>query len=291
MAQYNMNTTILLLVSIAALMHASWNFVARKYSGDFIILWLGVVVGAFFLLPVALGTLIYEGGLSATATKGFLYVLASGVIHAIYFALLSRAYQAGEISLVYPVARGSGIALTAVFATFLFSEQMSWHGALGIIIILLGILGLGGMHLFHPQNKKAFLLALAVGGSITTYSLIDKIGVRYLNPFIYISVMFFLTALFWLPRVLQKHTQRIKEIKKQSIVHILIIGIGSILTYLLILFAFQLGQVNYIVALRESSIVIGALMGIIFLNERFSISKIVAILVILLGLIIIPLKL
>jgi uncharacterized membrane protein len=129
--------------------------------------------------------------------------------------------------------------------------------------------------------------ALLVGASITGYSVVDKLGVGHAHPVIYISAMFTLTALLLAPYVLYgKKTECVfayTYLKK----YIGLIGIGSIFTYLLILFAFRLGPVSYIVAAREFAVVIGSVLGFVILKERLTLRKIVGIAAIVVGLILV----
>jgi multidrug transporter EmrE-like cation transporter len=119
-------------------------------------------------------------------------MLATGVIHGLYFLALSAAYQRGEMSVVYPVARGSGIALTAMGGTWLLDEHLSVTGYVGIAAVTIGIL------LFAvpgwTTRGRGIRQALAVGATIPAYSLVDKVGTGLVHPVVYIWVMYGLTC-------------------------------------------------------------------------------------------------
>ena len=117
--------------------------------------------------------------------------------HTIYFWLLARAYKFGEISIVYPIARGSGIGLTGFLGWLILDENLNLPGIIGIGSICLGIFCIA-FPLVKQTNsvKKGLISALGVGATIVSYSLIDKVGVNIVNPIVYIFGMFFLPRIF-----------------------------------------------------------------------------------------------
>jgi uncharacterized membrane protein len=201
-------------------------------------------------------------------------ILATGAIHVAYFWLIAKAYQSGDISLVYPVARGSGVAGTALLATIWLRESLALIGIVGIVIIGLGTALLGAGQRGHREGLTAYLYALAVGLTIAMYSVVDKLGVSMVHPIVYISSMFTLAALGLLPYMAWRRRPECRQALDQRKIFIGIIGVGSIGTYLMILFAYRLGPVSYIVAVREFAVVIGALLGCMFLRERMTLRKV-----------------
>ena len=202
-------------------------------------------------------------------------VVATGLIHALYFILLARAYSRGEISVVYPIARGSGIGITAVMAWQLLSEQISLVGLAGIGLVFTGILVMG-----VPGYRQGggIRLALSVGLTIPAYSIVDKIGVSLVHPTVYIWLMYVQSGLFLWPFVRRWHGEgEILREGRRYWPYVLIIGVGASATYTAVLFAYQLGRVSYIVALREVAVVIGALLGVLVLKERLDLWKALAI--------------
>jgi uncharacterized membrane protein len=278
-----MTLYVFLLVLFSAFCHATWNFAARKAAGNLMAVWLGLWLGCAVMLPNAIGIIIHSGIRETAQLQGIFCIIATGLIHTVYFRLLAAGYEAGEISLVYPIARGSGIALTAILAGLLLREQLTLLGSIGIGLVCLGIISLStGTHK-RADDTKAIRLALCIGASIVAYSLVDKIGVSYINPVVYICSMFLIAGVALTPMLIRRYRGALGKEARQNIGYALIIGIGSVGTYLIILFAFTMGPVNYIVAVREFAVVLGALAGIIFLKERFTLAKALAICVIVIG--------
>jgi uncharacterized membrane protein len=271
------------IVLLAATLHALWNFAAKRIAGHLSAMWLGICLASILSWPCAL--LLYQPG--KIGLDALPYIIATGALHAWYFAFLARSYEMGDISLVYPVARGTGVAGTAVVALVMLHEWLSLQGVIGILAICGGTGLVGWNRRGHRDDFIAYMHALLVGASITGYSVVDKLGVEHAHPVIYISAMFTLTALLLAPYVLYgKKTEcafAYKYLKK----YIALIGIGSIFTYLLILFAFRLGPVSYIVAAREFAVVIGSVLGFVILKERLTLRKIVGIATIVAGLILV----
>jgi uncharacterized membrane protein len=278
-----MSTDIFLIVLIAALLHALWNFAARSVRGNLSVLWLAIVLASLCSFPFALACVSFDRSL----VMGIPYIIATGVIHAAYFFLLGKSYETGEISSVYPIARGTGVMGTGLMACLLLAEPVSLYGAFGIGSVCTGIFLVGVSDLRHRGTLRNVLLALSVGASIASYSIVDKIGVSLVNPVFYIFCLSVITASIIAPVILMKHRQEcrlaLKDMKRQ----ICFIGLGSMGTYLLILFTFRSGLVSYIVATREVSVVIGAVLGFVLLKERISALKGLGIAAITMGLVLI----
>ena len=279
-----MSTEVWGLVLTAAVGHALWNFAARKVAGDAAVMWLSVVVGALVAVLLCAYTW-WQGAPQTLSWRGGLCLLATGIIHGLYFALLAAAYEHGEISLVYPVARGSGVGLTALVAWLVLDEDISPLGASGIALVLAGIFCLGAPALKH--QTRGLQLALGVGLTIVCYSLVDKIGVGYVQPLYYIAGMWLIGTLVRAPWAVRRYRAGLLTAVRVHWPTIALIGVASLGTYLLILYAYTQGPVGYIVAVRESSVVLGALLGWCFLRERLTLLKATGILAIVAGLVLI----
>lgn len=276
-----MTSLAFLFVIISAFIHAFWNFSTKRVSGNISVLYIALWIACIVSIPFAVG--ISLSGIDILPAVPF--ILATGIIHAIYFFALSEAYNHGDISVVYPIARGSGVAGTALCANLLLNESISSVGCIGILFICFGTILIGFKGSYKKENYKDIFFALIVGLCIVGYSLIDKQAVGIINPVVYIFSMFLVATILLTPYILIKKRNELlrtwRKYKKFSI----IIGIGSIGTYLIILFAFRLANVSYVVAARESSVAIGAIAGFIILNEKSTLRKIVGIFIIILGLI------
>lgn len=283
-----MSFSIFSLVLTAAVFHSIWNFAARKMSGNLAVFWFALWTAIILMLPVIVGldAMLGTEALWSMTRDGYGYMIATGVLHMLYFLLLSRTYEYGEISVVYPVARGSGIGVTAICAWLLLNEDITWIGASGIGLVCVGILSMGMLVVQRSARAiRGFKSALGVGSTIVAYSLVDKVGVGIVNPVLYIWVMFLITALMLWPVVVSRHRGTMRHIATTSWRSILVIGIGSAGTYMTILFAMTMAPVSYIVALREFAVVVGAFLGVVFLKERLTPGKVFAILAITLGLV------
>lgn len=280
-----MDVIVFLLVISSAVFHASWNLVLRKVSGNIIVVWLSLFVGGLTVLPVVIGN-AYIKGLEASVTQtGLVCVFASAVVHSVYFCLLARAYQKGEISIVYPITRGAGIAITAIFAMLVLNEKITLLGALGIGLILVGIFLIVSKGFNRQKSSEVFLMALSVGVMVGACSLIDKVGVINIDPVLYISLLYLISGLLLTPYILWNYRWIIGATVRTYPGYIMTVGQGSIGTYLMILFAFTMGSVSYIMPMREFAVVVSVLMGVTFLKEEITIPKFLGITVISIGLI------
>ena len=264
------------LVFASALCHALWNLAARRVSGDLVVLWLGFGVGAALIFPFA-AYLWYLNPVTAFPPASFKFIALTGIIHAIYTGLLSCAYRHGEISVVYPVARGSGVAMTTILGVALLGEQVSGSGFVGVLLVLLATHCFGIPALLSVRAKRGYFFALGVGSTIAVYSLVDKTAVSIVHPVLYIWAMFSLSFLLLWPLVLRLNDESILPRVRALWRYVAVVGSGYLISYLLMLFALTLGPVSYLVAARESSVALGAALGIIFLKERLTFLKLLAI--------------
>lgn len=275
-----MSPTVFALVLTAAVVHALWNFAARKVAGNLGVLWLSVWISGLLCLPFAVRVPLS----GASIEQALPFTLATGVIHAVYYMLLAKAYEKGEISFVYPIARGTGVALTCLVAALFLREAFSWAGALGVASIVAGILCLGHGRLRAGGTPEAFAYALGVGVAVAAYSIVDKLGVAQMHPVWYLCAIFLLSGLFLAPYVLRRQAGACVDALRGHKRYILAVGTGAPASYLIILFCFQAGNVGYIVAVREFAVVIGAALGIACLKEELTAKKGLGIAGIVLGL-------
>jgi drug/metabolite transporter (DMT)-like permease len=256
----------LLLVVSAAILHAIWNALAKRADNQFVFLWCSVSLATALLLPLGLLRLPGE---PAPAT-GLPFVAASVAIHALYFWALGRAYRHGDFSRVYPMARGLGVALVPLVALPLFGERLSWLGSLGVGLVVLGIAALGAMPVATTSVARASgagtFWALVTGLTIAAYSLVDKAGVARLHPMPYIALMGACLSVVLAPVVLADRPALGREWRRHWRT-ILVASAMNLTSYLLVLFAFRLSKVGYVVASRELSILFSAFIGSLWLGE------------------------
>ena len=260
-----MSLGALVLVVAAAGLHAGWNAIAKRGGDPVVFLWLATLVSSVALLPLGAWYLVTDG-LAATALP---FVGATIVLHTVYFYALGRAYASGAYSLVYPVARGLGVALVPILALLLLDERLSPLGTLGVLLVVAGIVSLHrlpvGDAALSAAPRRALLWPIVTGLTIAGYSLVDKAGVARLNPVPYIFLMEGGCALVGLPLIRLRHDA--VRLEARGWRRIVLAALMSTLAYTLVLFAFRLSKTGYVVASRELSIVLSAVIGSLWLRE------------------------
>lgn len=262
-----MTGAALALVVAAAVVHAAWNALAKRGRDQLVFLWSSVSLASLLFLPLGLWRLGDEGFPPAALP----FVGATIVLHALYFYALGRSYRSGDFSVVYPIARGLGVALVPVAALVVFDERLSPLGSLGVALVVAGIVGLqlGGAPWrgatpwrMSPGTWWALLTGLTIAG----YSLVDKAGVARLHPIPYITLMGLGISLLLAP-VLLANPGALRREWALNWPTILISSVLNLTSYLLVLFAFRLSKVGYVVAARELSILFSAFIGALWLGE------------------------
>ena len=282
------------IVLVAAFLHAGWNYLSKKSKRKIVFIWWFLLIAAILYFPMFL----YFWPRTNISNTGWIYIAVTGVLHALYFWFMGGAYERGDLSLVYPLSRGSGPLFVPFLAVFLIHEKLSLLGAIGIALIIFGIYVL---HLqsfsrqsffvpFKALGSSASLWALCTGGTIAAYSLVDKVGVSLVYPPVYIYLMLFITFILLSPYVLTKERTRLKEEWHINKGAILSAGFLVLFTYMMVLFAFRMSKVSYVVAVREVSIIFSALYGIIWLGEKHAKQKLAGSTFIFLGVILIGLS-
>jgi drug/metabolite transporter (DMT)-like permease len=271
----------LALVVCAAGLHAGWNAIAKRGGDPVVFLWLATQASTTVMLPVG-GWLLASEGLPAAAVP---FVLATIGLHAVYFYALGRAYAAGAYSLVYPVARGLGVALVPIVALALFDERPSTLGTAGIGLVIAGIVVLhvwpGGGAAPTASPGRALLWPVITGLTIAGYSLVDKAGVARLNPVPYMLLLEGGCALLGLPLLRLRRDAVRRELRGWR--SIVLAAVMSALAYTLVLFAFRLSKTGYVVASRELSIVLSAVIGSLWLREGRLASRLLGAAIVLAG--------
>ena len=289
-----MSGLALAIVIVAAFLHASWNFLAKKSKKKMAFIWWFLLIATLAYLPMFL----YYWPRQAISLAGWACIVATGILHALYFWFMGGAYERGDLSLVYPLSRGSGPLFVPILAIIFLQEQLSFAGIVGISLVILGIYSIhlksfsidSFLEPFRALRGSASVWALCTGGTIAGYSLVDKVGVGLVYPPVYIYLMFVISLLLLSPYVLV--TQR-DALKLEWLVNkgpVLIDGFLVLFTYLMILFAFRLSKVSYVVAAREVSIVFSAFLGIVWLEEKHASQKIAGAALIALGVVFIGLS-
>jgi drug/metabolite transporter (DMT)-like permease len=257
----------LVLVLLAAGAHAGWNVLAKTASGGATFVWLFTVAAVVIYLPVlAVAVAIDPGPLDAA---GIGFMVGSGALHALYFVALQRGYREGDLSLVYPLARGTGPLLSTLAAIAIFAERPSALALAGGAIIVAAVLSLALRgHARVGGARRAVGFALLTGVTIAAYTLWDKqaVGPHGLSPVVYYWGTTLAEALLLTPFVLHRGP----ELRRTWQAHrpqALGVAVLSPLAYILVLFALARAPVSYVAPARELSILVGAVLGTTVLSE------------------------
>jgi len=280
-----MTGTAFALVLAAAVLHSVWNALAKRARDQVAFLWFAQTLSTVLLAPFWLGMLVVDG----FPPSALPFVVATIILHALYFFTLGNAYRLGEFSLVYPIARGLGVALVPILALFVFNERLSPLGTTGVTLVVVGIIGLhltpGSLKQIGARGTRLSAgtwWAVLTGLLIGTYSLVDKAGVARLHPVPYIGLLGLGVSVALLPAV----RARGEALRREWAVNRRALVVASTMTltgYLLVLFAYRLSKVGYVVAARELSIVFSAIIGSLWFGEGRLGPRLLGALVILAG--------
>ena len=270
----------------SALLHAFWNLLLKRSSERLIATWWALLLGSTLLLP----TLSWMG-LPARAAWGLLALAV--VAEAAYYLILAAAYRKADFSLVYPIGRGSAPVLILLWSILFLGERPSWGGAVGVAVLVLGLLlvgwparGRGGVR----PHLRGVLLALALALIVSVYSVLSGTAVKRTPAFPYAVVMFFLTPLLLAPYMLRRHGwSRLRAELAARTPQLLGLGLLIILAYLLALWAYARAPVGYTGAVREVSVVLAAFAGWRFLGEDLGARRVAGAAVIFAGILLIAL--
>jgi drug/metabolite transporter (DMT)-like permease len=269
---------VMLAVLLGAMLHAGWNALIRgsaDRSLDTVLVATGGAVIAACALPFA--------PLPAAASWPFL--IASGVIHVGYFLLVGLSYRHGELSFAYPIMRGSAPAVSAIAAALLLSEWPATGGWLGVLLISSGVMLLAGdswrAGAFHGRTA---VFALATAAIIVVYTLVDGVGARLSgNAFVYTGWVLVLTALPYTGISLVRNGAATRAYLRRHWRRGLLGGACTLGSYALALWAMTQAPIALVAALRETSVVFGALLAATLLGERVSHTRWAAIFIVLAG--------
>lgn len=266
-----MSLTVFLIVLLAALLHASWNALL-KGSGDTMLSMTAVVLGHLPLAVVALPFMVWPDAASLP------YIVASAALHIGYQIFLLQSYRLGDLTQVYPLARGSAPLIVTLISVFVLGVALSRLELVAIGCIVIGIVSLCLVRRADGQrDAKTAAFALTTGCFIAGYSLVDGLGARaagtaigyYSCATILNSVIFCIIMTWWSPGILRR-------IPREAPGQLLIGGGASYLAYVMVVWCFTQAPIALVTALRETSIVFALLIGVIFMRERLNLAKVVS---------------
>jgi drug/metabolite transporter (DMT)-like permease len=258
----------LLLILAAAFIHATWNFLAKRASGHAVFTWLFAVLSALFYTPVAVAAIFFYGASVGWVAIGFM--AGSAALHTAYFVLLNQGYRSGDLSLVYPLARGTGPLLSSVAAILFLGERPSTVGVFGGLLIIGGVVVLtsNAEQLRRAGARTAVQYGLVTGAFIAAYTLWDKQAVsRFaISPILLDWGANLGRALLLTPFAL-RHWDKVHVEWQTHRLEAAGVGILAPLSYILVLTALAFTPITYVAPAREISILIGTLMGTRWLAE------------------------
>ena len=269
-----MTAASLILVLLAAVAHASWNLLLKRADDPEVFAWCMLVVSAVLLAPLGVA-LVWSNSVGLT---GLWFILATIALHVLYFNFLARSYAKGDLSLVYPVARGMGPMLVPVLAVVILHETIEPLAIAGIAAIIGGIYTISWWGNFHQVLRSPLLFlrssgmryAVLTGLTIAAYSIVDKEGVGHVQPVLYMYFLSAGTAVMLAPYILfRKGVAAVTAEWRANALPITVAGLLTFAAYGLVLTAFSLSRVSYVAPAREVGIVIGVMMGVFLLKEPF----------------------
>lgn len=257
-------------ILLAGALHAGWNTLVKSGS-DRMTTFVLIMFGAGVVwLPAALV-------LGPPAPASWPYLAASCAIHLFYSAFLLAAYRHGDLSQVYPIARGSAPALVAIGAWGFAAEMLNWLEVAGIAAVSLGIVSLAGWRGAAGEDRRGVAFALLTGLAIGAYIVADGLGVRRSgDPIAYIAWLFVIQGCTLLPIGWWLRRDRLRAALSSSWVSGLVGGVVASISYGIAIWAMSLGPMAHVTALRETSVLIAALIGTRLLGEPFGLRRILA---------------
>ncbi|MCF2870746.1 DMT family transporter [Octadecabacter sp. G9-8] len=275
-----MSTPVFIAVLCAALLHAVWNSVV-KGSADKHAMMLAVTLGH---VPIALLALSFAPPIDTAALP---WIIGSVVLHLGYQLFLIAGYRAGDLTLVYPIARGSAPVTVMVVSIAILGVSFSRMEIAGVAFIVIGLISLALVRRENGvRNPRAVAMALCTGGFIAAYSLVDGIGARLgssaLGYWSWAAIGNALGLGGWM-MMRRPRTFAVLKSNREVVVLGLMGGTASFIAYGLVIWAFTQAPIALVTALREASIVFALLIGVGVLKERLDLVKVASTLVTIFG--------
>ena len=283
--------TAFALIIVAAFLHATWNVFAKVSKDTIGLMWWATVVGT-----VGYGALLLTGTSIYLDSRSWIPFLISALAETGYFVTLVQGYSHGDLSLVYPISRGSAPVLAALLSATILGERLPWQGYLGICLMVIGIyvVSLPLDRLTSNLRISAFVAPfrnIAAGWSliaalfVAIYSISDKVAVAATPPVIYNWWVFLGNTFLWMPVVWRRLPLRgnFSELHGNWRI-VLVTSVMMVGAYAAALIALGLTSASYVVAGRGMSVVIGAFFGSLVLREGFGYVRVLGTILMVTGL-------
>ncbi|HET7472752.1 MAG TPA: DMT family transporter [Candidatus Limnocylindrales bacterium] len=268
-----MDPLVFLLVAGAAVLHVTWNVLLKTAGEPLQAAAIGLTAGAIIVCPVALVIWLGDGRPEIPALTLGLSVV-SGTLEAAYFAFLASAYRRGDLSIVYPIARGSAPLLAVLIGVIVLGERLGPVGSIGVAALLVGILALQRpwqyLRAAGREGGGAAGFALLTGVTIAAYSAVDSVAVKGTTALTYagliwvsgIVFLWIFYAVYRLRRAAEETTWSAATIRRAAAGGVITLG-----AYLMILAAYRVAPLTAVAPLRESAIVLASGWGALRLRE------------------------
>ena len=270
-------------VLLAAVTHSTWNLYAKKAAGSRHFVWLYSVGSIMLYLPIV-GWILVEQPPHFIPLQG-LALLGTAVLHTGYSIALQAGYRTSDLSLVYPIARGTGPLLSFVGAALLLGERPTWLAAVGLVLIVVGILLAAGLTREpHRAPKAGVFFGLLTGIFIAGYTVNDGWAVKSLalSPFIIDFTGNLIRVVLLAPLALRDRAGLLREAREYAGPAWVVSVLGP-LGYILVLFAMRIAPVSHVAPARELSTLVGAYFGSRVLREQVGPARVAGALCIVVG--------
>jgi drug/metabolite transporter (DMT)-like permease len=269
-AHMTLEPLALVLVLLSALMHAGWNLIA-KIGGD------RLVAMAVMKVPNMLAALLVLAFVGVPGRESWPFLIVSTCVNCMYFFFLIRAYR-GDLSLAYPVARGVAPLLVLVLSAVSAHEMPTPVGVAGVLLISAAVLALAARRNGSRLHYETLVWAGGVGLTIALYTVIDGLGARRSGNVIgYVAILNVLTGIAVCGTAYARRGHALiaaglRAYWRQGMVG----GVLMLFAYMIVVYALTIAPMAQIAALRESSVIFAAILGVIVLREPFGRRRIAA---------------
>ncbi len=273
------------LILFSAVIHASWNALVKSDSDRLVTF--AVVMGTGSVIG-----LLFAPFVEIPRAEAWPWLLASVAIHGFYYYFLLQAYAHGDLSFVYPIARGLGPLLVAVFSGTLLSEHLTFRDAIGVVLVSVGIAAVAFGHgLPRGLDIRAAIFAVLTGLTIAGYTVVDGTGARVSgDPLAYIVWLNICEGPWVMVVALFQRRGRVVSHLRLHWWRGAVGGIIATVGYGIAIWALSLGAMAHVAAIRETSVLFATLIGTFLLGETFGRRRIFAAGLVVAGLLTMNLK-
>jgi len=274
-----LSITAVLLILTSAILHAVWNLLAKRAgAGGAAFVWLFSACSTALLWPLAIAVYLIQR--PQIEWRGFAFMCGTAALHLLYFIVLQRGYKVGDLSLVYPLARGIGPTLSTILAVAVLEERPTAATIVGLILVVSGVILLtwrGRSTQSDSKTRAAIRWGILCGICIGTYSVWDKYAVSEISipPVLLELFTGFAICLMLTPHA---YAQRnvVRNIWQSHRLEVIGVAILAPASYILILTAMSFTPLSSVAPSREISILIGAVLGTKFLGEQHTLRRLFA---------------